>query len=352
MIIGPVLKPFTYLQLLDVADHLKIKTQQLNAPGSPGLVAASLVLQDLTYTSKLCPGTQGNGVQIVYEDSVQAGEESASMASNGVLTVKIKAGVTTAAQIKALVENNWEANRWLYVVVSGTGSNAQAAAPLTSLAGGTDATGYDAQLYRRVVKFMNAACDWFEQEIDGPVLTREFTGVYDGSNSNVVRPEFHPVKSITSLKIDYNRQFAEDSKINPTQYFIRGPEDVKQIKGSSTELSINGSDIVLRDDNETFIVGRIFSGSILGSIELKYTAGLGTVDTLPEDLVQASLQLVEYWYFQRENRDIGVTSRGVQGQSYTKPKDDIPDEIVNCAQKYTDFSFPQAPVPQRNYFRT
>lgn len=350
MITGQFLKPFTYLKLIDVADHLKIPTAQLNVEGSTALVNASLVVQDLTLTSKLIPGSQGNQIKVEYLDQAEAGAELASM-SDGVLTVKIKAGVSTAAQIKAAIEADFESNRWISVAVSGTASNAQVAAALAPLTSGVDATGFNAQLYRTVVRLMNSACDWFERYIDGPVLSREYVGYYDGSNSNVIVPNFWPVSAITSLKIDYNRQFPEVAALNDSQYFLRGAEGMKQVSGD-VQIKIDGTDIVLRDDNETFIVGRIFSGSVLGSIELKYIAGLGSANSLPEDLYQASLQLHEFWFFQRENRDLAVSSKGVRGESYTKLKDGIPVEITDVADKYVDVSLARAPVPQRNYFKT
>lgn len=345
------LKTYTYLKMLDVADHLNIEPKMLNIEGSTGLVFASKVIQDLTITSVLVPGTLGNSIKVQYVDEANAGEELASMSESGVLTVKIKAGVSTAAQVKAAIEADYESNRWVSVSVSGTGSNAQSAQALTALASGADATGFDAKLYRRVVRLMNSVAEWFEQMIDGPVLSREFVGYYDGSNSNVIKPRHYPVTAITSIKIDYNRQFPDVSALNGTQYFLRGSEDVKQVKGD-VELRLKGSDVVLRDDNETFIVGRIFSGSVLGSIELKYIAGLGTATTMPGDLYQASLQLLEYWFFQRENRDLAISSKGVRGESYTKLKDGIPSEITEVAESYRDVSFANAPVPQRNYFKT
>lgn len=353
---GPYLKPYTYLQLLDIADHLKLEQPgAINAPGSAGLVMAFLVVQDLKYTARLVPGSQGNQLKIAYVVGGTAGSESVQI-RDGILTVTIASGVSTADQIKDAVESNTEAARWFDITVTGTGSNAQVAAAATNLATGADATNFNAVLYRNVVRVMNAACGWIEKEVDGPVMTRRFIGTYDGTNSNVIVPKFFPVVRIASVKVDYNRAFGAESLLTTENYFLRGAggsENPYQVQSQDVELKVRGTDIVLRDDNETFIVGRIFSGSVLGSIRMVYDAGLGdSAEDLPEDLYHATMQLFEYWYFQGENRDLAVSSKGIRGESYTKMKGNVPDEISDTAQKYKDFSFGGASVPQRNYFAT
>lgn len=345
--LAPVPKIFSYLSLQTMADWLKIDSNVVNI----GATAATLTVQDLKYTSILLLGAEGNALSIEYLSGGTAGSEQVTYKA-GLISVKIEDGVSTADQIKTAVENSIDASRFVSVTVTGTGSNAQSIAASAPFTAGANAAKYDARTYRVLIAVMDAACDWFENAIDGPVLTRQFTGYYDGSNSNVVRPQHWPVRTIKSIKIDYNRQFPADSELNASQFFLRGAEDAYQVKGSA-QLEIVGSDVVLRDDNETFIVGRIFSGSILGSIELVYTAGLGeTPDDLPADLMHATIQLAEYWFYQRENRDVAVSSKGVRGESYTKLKGDVPDEIQSVAQSYTDMSFGNCPVPQRNYFRT
>lgn len=344
-----VFKPWSYISLLDFADWLKMKPELVNAQGA---TAAQLVVQDLTFKSKLLLGAEGNALSVQYIAGGTAGSEEVTF-ENDLLKVKIADTVSTADQIKAAVEAHFNANRYFQVLVSGTGTNAQTVAAAAPLAAGANATGYDARLYRSVIDIINGACDKVEAIIKGPVLTREFTEEHDGSDANVIKPHHWPVRKITGLKIDYNRAFGATSDLQPGQYFIRGGADVKQVKSSSPEIAIIGNDVVLRDDNENFILGRIFSGSVLGSIQMKYKAGWGeTVDDLPGDILLATRQLAEFWYMQRENRDIGVQSKGVKGESYTRLKDGIPEQIYEMLEQYEDVSLGTRPVPQRNYFRT
>ena len=448
-----VLKPYTYISLLDAADWLKFpKPEVINAQGA---TQATLTIRDLTFTANRVMGADGNslavrlkattpaakatlttqglkvdaklggptgnGISIEFtsggtagsevvtvtgqaisvqiEDSVStlaqvitalglaspavalatftqiglptdpmtaaaplsltggavgdpatAGAELASLNGNTV-EVLIADGVSTADQIKAALDANDTIKNLLTTTVSGTGANPQGIAGPTSLAGGVNAPGFDGRLYRSLTDIINGACDKVEAIISGPVLTRDFVEEHDGSESNVFKPHHWPVRAVKELKIDYNRAFGPTSIVPPGQYFLRGGSDVKQTKGD-VDIRVIGSDVVLRDDNENFILGRIFSGSVLGSIKVTYAAGWGaTSDDLPQDIVLATKQLMEFWYFMRENRDIGVQSKGVKGESYSKMKDGIPEEILELLSQYEDTSLGTRPVPQRNYFR-
>ena len=118
---------------------------------------------------------------------------------------------------------------------------------------------------------------------------------------------------------------------------------------NTAEIAFVGSDIVFRDDTENFIIGHIYPGAILGAIRLRYRAGRGNDHTdLPADIVLATTQLVEFWYFQRENRDIGIQSKGVKGESYSKPVQGIPQQITDTLEKYEDISLGSHAQPQRH----
>lgn len=343
-----ILKPYNYISLIDASDWLKFPDPGvLNASGT---TEASLTVQDILYKSKALLGAEGNVLKVEYLAGGVAGQEEVTF-SNDILSVKIANGISTATQIKSAVESHFQANRYFTVTVTGVGSNPQNAAAATSLASGINATKYDARLYRTVVKIINASIDKIESIINGPVLTREFSEEHDGSNSNTIKPHHWPVRAITEVRIDYNRAFGPTSVIPDGQYFLRGGSDIKQVSGD-VSLRVIGNDVVLRDDNENFILGRIFSGSVLGSIKIKYKAGWGeTIEDLPQDLVLATQQLMEFFYYMRENRDIAVQSKGVKGESYTRLKDGIPEVIFEMIEKYEDMSLGTGPVPQRNYFR-
>jgi len=216
---------------------------------------------------------------------------------------------------------------------------------------------------RRLEVLANAACDHIESIIDTKVLASEFTEVSDGNSSNSIIPQMWPILSVNEIRIDYNRGFSDPTILTDSVYFLRGNSDKRQ-KISDTELRIIGNDVILRDDNERHIVGQIFSGSVLGAIKMKYLAGwckdftsgidvdteLKTISCtdIPYDLILAALQLVEYWYYQRENKDIGVTAKGVMGESYSKLSQGIPQEIQDKLERYINYSFGSANQNQRN----
>lgn len=202
-------------------------------------------------------------------------------------------------------------------------------------------------------RLINSCCEMVERYIDGPVLTRDFTEFRDGNSSNVVVPSMRPVVSLTAVYIDYNRDFAPSTLVDPQQTILRGLPNVNQ---KSTDLSVRiiGSDIVLRDDNNTALLGRIFAGSVVQSIKLLYRAGWGdSPDRLPEDLKQATLLAIEFYYMLRENRDLGVNSRNsMGGQGYRREKTDsgLPTEVELMLDRFRDYSLGVSEVPQKNTF--
>jgi hypothetical protein len=97
-------------------------------------VAASLVVQDLTYTADL-RGTAGNAITIAYTAGGTAGAEVVTVVGSAI-SVSIQTGVSTATQVKTAVDASAPASALISVAVTGTGSNAQVTAAATPLAGG------------------------------------------------------------------------------------------------------------------------------------------------------------------------------------------------------------------------
>lgn len=202
-----------------------------------------------------------------------------------------------------------------------------------------------------IERLINTACERVEKYIDSPVLTREFIEFHDGNNSNVIIPSQYPVTEIVEIKIDFNRDFDSATAVRAENYVLRGLPSMK-IQGEDPEILIQGSDIVLRDDSNVAILGRIFSGSVIQSIKLTYKAGRGeTADELPSDLVQATLMLVEHLYMLRENRELNVKSKSnMGGQGYTR-EPGMPKEIAEMLDVYKDMALPPVSQPQRNTFK-
>lgn len=205
----------------------------------------------------------------------------------------------------------------------------------------------------KLTRLINVACDQVRQYIDRPVLTQEFVEWVDGNSSNVIVPTRSPVVEIVEVKIDFNRAFDAVTALQADNYVLRGLPSFKQItSGDDINLVIDGTDIVLRDDNNSAVIGRIFSGSVIQSVQLKYKAGYGeTADDLPSDLVHATLMLVEYLYIISENRELNIRSKGTfNGQNYSRDTG-MPKEISEILDNYKDFSLPAVAQPQRNTFK-
>lgn len=206
--------------------------------------------------------------------------------------------------------------------------------------------------YDEIVKrLINTACARVERFIDGPVMSREFVEYSDGNNSTVLMLTHFPVTEITEIIIDYNRAFDVANALEPGQYVLRGLPPLNQAGLTDPEIQVNGSDVVLRDDANVAVLGRLFSGSVVQSIKCTYTAGRGAAADLPDDLKTATLMLIDYLYIVRENRELGVGSKGVMGQSYTRKQlgeSGMPEEIEAMLEPYKDYALPPVSMPQRN----
>lgn len=208
----------------------------------------------------------------------------------------------------------------------------------------------DTALIAALELLINAACQKVETYIRTNVLAKEFVEYNDGDNSNTLSPKRWPLLEIVELNIDTNRIFIDDTKVDEVNYFLRGATDSRQDSGDLV-LRVIGQDIVIRDDNEKFILGRIFMGSTLGSVKLTYKAGWAlTADDVPSDIKIATLQIIEFYYYQRDNRDIGIASKSVKGESYQKNRDELPEQIFSTLDPYQDVSIGDHVQPQRNTF--
>jgi hypothetical protein len=211
----------------------------------------------------------------------------------------------------------------------------------------------------QVIRLINMACQKVEDYIDGPVIARQYTEFRDGNSSNVIVPTFFPVKEVVEIKIDFNRAFDVATALAADNYVLRGIPSLGQQAslGPSTSLTvtdlyeIDGTDIVIRDDSNTAILGRLFTGSIIQSIKLTYKAGLAKdKESVPDTVKYATLLICDHFYMARENRDLHLKSKGTMGgQSYSKDGG-LPKEIEDLLQDFKDYSLGPFDVPQRNTF--
>lgn len=110
-------------------------------PQVPPLVlgtAASGTIQDISYTSQVAAAASNN-INISYVGGAQAGDEQASVASDGVsITVQIQGGVSTAAQVAGAINNTQATNQLVLAAITGVSSNAEVTTGAVFLQGGTD----------------------------------------------------------------------------------------------------------------------------------------------------------------------------------------------------------------------
>lgn len=110
--------------------------------GAVAAVKATIKIQDITYEADTA-GTGGNSIRVRYLDTNTGGAASASASGNDI-SVSIEAGVTTAAAIKAAIEESVACAALVNATVdSGDESDPQAAVGYTSLAGGVAAVAGD-----------------------------------------------------------------------------------------------------------------------------------------------------------------------------------------------------------------
>ncbi len=201
----------------------------------------------------------------------------------------------------------------------------------------------------KVKRLINMATDMAEKYIDGPIKNRTIVETRDGDSSDTMVPDYYPIRSITEIRIDYNRGFDSVTVIDATNYVLRGTPSLDQTLG----VGIKGSDVVIRDDNNTSIVGRIFTGSVVGAIRLTYVAGYGAdINTIPYDLQQAVLMAIEYFYILAENRELNVKQKvnGAGGQQSYQRESGLPKEVEQMLDRYVDYGFGRNNKPQRNTF--
>lgn len=335
-----MLKQSSFIKYEDAVDWVGIKREIAGAAG----FFASLALQDLTYRAQT-PGTEANATAVKYESLGGPGAITV-LVDDQLITVTFPVG-STATQVRDAVRASIPASALVSVTTTGTGSNVQTAPATGTLAGGAYDAKYDPAIKRIMESLIDRSCAWVESYLRGPVLVRRLTDDYDGNSSNVVVPRFWPVDKLIELYVDYNREFTSPTKVDLSHYILRGGPGFQ--KSQSPEIRIEGTDIVMRNDGQNFIAGMIHPGSVLGCVRLVYDAGWArSIAEVPGPIAQATLMLFEFFWFQRQNRDLGVASKGVRGESYTKPVQDVPEQITTMLDPYVDTSFGSHPVPQLN----
>ena len=165
-------------------------------------------------------------------------------------------------------------------------------------------TSQDALLER----FINSASEQVERYCGRKFALRSFVEVRDGTRSNEMLLENWPVVSVTSVHVDTSRAFGAESLLLASEYGVQAPN-------------------ILRRHDAFWPRGSMV-------VRVEYTAGYATI---PADLEDACVMLVEHRYRMKNDRRLGRTSSGKQGESisYTET---WPQEVLDLLEPYRNYS--------------
>lgn len=171
----------------------------------------------------------------------------------------------------------------------------------------------------KIERLINAASQYCQTYCDRRFVSQDYTEYFDGRRMNFIMPRQSPVTAITSLKISNARSWSDpNALIDPTQY----------------EIS---------DDGATIVYNAFFPNGFK-NIQLVSTCGFVTI---PYDVEQACLQILEWWYRHNERQDIGRTSSN-KGDESVGVLAEVPKHIFQLLQPYKTMDFPSTYSPVQN----
>lgn len=359
-----ILKSNSWLTADEFGEWLGVKEEQYAVPTEG--IAAELTEQFIKYTAQNV-GVAGNNITVEYIGGGTKGSEVVTVTVDAI-QVQIEDGVSTAEDIRSAVSASGLASALVSVelvveepdTLPDVEVRTQNIMGPKNLVGGVDDEPFSSDpktkvqvTRKRYEQLINTACTKIESIIQTNVLAKTFQEDLDGNDSNVIVPSAWPILEVDEVKIDFNRNFGPETVVDEINQILRGMADRRQ-DVNELPLRIIGSNVYLRDDDNDNVIGRIFSGSVAGSVRIKYKAGwaLDSSD-VPDDLKIASLQLAEWYEFRRSNRDVGVASKGVRGESYSKfgeLEQGIPLEIYGLLETYINYGFGNFERIQNNIF--
>jgi len=138
--------------------------------------------------------------------------------------------------------------------------------------------------------WINAASEYLESECDRKFAAQSFVEYISGNKSNFILTAEWPINSVTEIKVDSSGAFTDPNTIWDSSEY-----------GIGEELQV----IVARQ--------RMFPTGYR-NIKLTYNAGYSTI---PIDLTDACLWLVQWYRMMRDSGDIGRPNKGKDGESST-----------------------------------
>ena len=154
-------------------------------------------------------------------------------------------------------------------------------------------------------RLLSAASVAIQNYINRDIVTTSYTEVFDGVGGRVLVLPDYPITAVSALSID-GTAIPAGSVTVAGYYFTKD------------KIILNGY---------TFTRGN-------GNVAISYTAGYGTAaaGTIPFDIEQFCISLVQYWLGLRARN--GELSRSVGGQTITYSAADMPESIKTGLNQY------------------
>lgn len=162
----------------------------------------------------------------------------------------------------------------------------------------------------RLERMINAASTLIENQTNRQLITQSHTHYFNGDGTGTLEPQEFPVTAVTSIHDDDEWTFGAETEVTDFDIF-----------------------------DETFIVLKkclVFKQG-RRNVRMIYTAGyVGPAgsSTVPTDLQEATILLVELLYNMRDDRRLGIKSKSKLGETVSFDEG-IPDHIAKMIEPHT-----------------
>lgn len=171
----------------------------------------------------------------------------------------------------------------------------------------------------KIERLINAASQYAARYCDRIFLAASYTEYFDGRKQNMLMPRQWPINSIASLRISIDRDWASAQSLVPiTDY----------------EITDNGLTVAY--------YGHLPRGR--KCVQMVSNCGYASI---PYDLEQVILQLIEWWYRHNERQDIGRTSSSKSDESVGVLAE-VPKHILQGLAPFKRMEFPSSYLPVGN----
>jgi len=150
--------------------------------------------------------------------------------------------------------------------------------------------------------YINAASQGINEETKRELRSRTQTEFHTGDSTNVLIPYQYPITAVTSIHDDLGRDYAAETLIDSDDIVVMND----RLK------------MTIRLDGSVFTNGFAHGGN---NIQLIYVAGFNPI---PNDLRQACLELIKYWFQNTESNRSNIKTRSAGDGNITFEIDDWP----------------------------